>query len=262
MWPPMAKLTELQQQQVDFAAHIRDPDRNPPPVGIEDRRLKIYRELFFNNISKFMASTFRVIRKILEEDRWTALIRDYFAHHKAETPLFPQMPFEFVKYLEAEREAQPDDPPFLFELAHYEWAELALAVKDADPDLDKVNRDGDLLAAVPVISPLAWPLAYTYPVHRIGPDFQPDTPGEQPTFLVVYRGLDDKVGFLEINAVTARLLELLRENDDKQATGRALLEIIAKETGHPQPETVIRGGLEIMQNLRDHDIILGTKKSD
>ncbi len=258
----MARLTELQQQQYEFAAHIRDPDRNPPPAGIEDRRLKIYRELFFNNISKFMASTFRVIRKILGEDQWTALTRDYFSRHKAETPLFPQMPFEFVKYLEEERVAQPGDPPFLLELAHYEWAELAVAVDDAEPDLDQVNRDGDLLAEVPVMSPLAWPLAYAYPVHRIGPDFQPDEPGEQPTFLVVYRGLDDKVGFLEINAVTARLLELLRENDDKQATGRAMLDSIAKETGHPYPETVISGGVEIMQNLRDHDIILGTKKTD
>ncbi len=258
----MAERTALQHQQYAFAAHIRDPERNPPPAGIEDRRLQIYRELFFNNITKFMARTFRVIRKILGYDLWTALIRDYFSHHKAKTPLFPQMPFEFVKYLEEERKAQPDDPPFLLELAHYEWAELAVAVDDADPDLDKVNRDGDFLAEVPVISPLAWPLAYTYPVHRIGPDFQPDTPGEQPTFLVVYRGLNDKVGFLEINAVTARLLELLGENDDKHATGRAMLESIAKETDHPQPETLIRGGVEIMQNLRDHDIILGTKKTD
>lgn len=257
----MPKLTELQQQQYEFAAHIRDPEKSPPPAGIEERRLKIYRELFFNNVSKFMASTYRVIRKILGEDRWTDLMRDYFARHKAETPLFPQMPFEFVKYLEQEREAQPGDPPFLLELAHYEWAELAVAVDDAAPDLASIDRDGDLLNEIPVMSPLAWPLAYSFPVHRIGPNFQPDTPGKQPTFLVVYRGLDDKVGFLEINAVTARLLELIRENDDKQATGRAMLESIAKETGHPQPETVIRGGAEIMQNLRSHDIILGTLRT-
>src|SRR3546814_6431904 len=32
---------------------------------------------------------------------------------------------------------------------------------------------GDLLAGCPLPSPLAWPLAYAWPVHRIGPDHQP-----------------------------------------------------------------------------------------
>ncbi len=255
----MVERLSLSEQQYRFAAHIRDPANNPAPDGIEDRRLAIYRELFFNNVSKFLASTFRVIRKILGEEAWIRLMRDYFAKHRAETPLFPEMPYEFVRYLEAERDPQADDPPFLLELAHYEWVELALAVDAAEPDLDDIDREGNLLEGLPVLSPLAWPLAYKFPVHRIRPDFQPAAADEQPTFLVVYRDLADKVGFIEINAVTARLLELLGSTGNELKTGRAILELCAAEIKHPEPATVVQGGAEILNNLRRHDVILGTR---
>jgi hypothetical protein len=45
----VADLPEFQRKQYEFAAHIRDPEKNAAPPGIEDRRLAIYRDLFFNN---------------------------------------------------------------------------------------------------------------------------------------------------------------------------------------------------------------------
>jgi hypothetical protein len=53
---------------------------------------------------------------------------------------------------------QGDSAPWLHELAHYEWVELALQI--ADDDLPPHDPDGDLLAGKPVPSPLAWALAY------------------------------------------------------------------------------------------------------
>ena len=75
-----------------------------------------------------------------------------------------------------------------------------------------MDREADLLAGVPAVSPLAWLCGYHFPVHRIGPDFRPEAADEQPTWLVVYRRLDDRIGFLELNAATARLFELARDN--------------------------------------------------
>jgi len=40
-----------------------------------------------------------------------------------------------------------------------------------------------------------------------------------------------------------------------------LLAHIAAEMAHPDPEVVINGGLEIMKNLREKDIITGTNKA-
>ncbi|RKZ79734.1 MAG: DUF2063 domain-containing protein, partial [Gammaproteobacteria bacterium] len=42
--------------QYQFAGHIRDPEHNPAPADIEQRRMAIYRELFYNNIEGFIAN--------------------------------------------------------------------------------------------------------------------------------------------------------------------------------------------------------------
>ncbi len=243
------------RQQYAFAAHIRNPEKNPNPEGIEERRMKIYRELFYNNIEGFIANTYPVLRQILPDDRWHAMIRDYFAHHVSHTPLFPEMPREFLKYLEHERKPQSDDPSFMLELAHYEWVELALSLLDEKIDETKIDSQGDLLDDIPVISPLAWALSYRFPVHKISPDFQPSEAGGMPTHLIVYRDAGFDVRFIEINPVTARLLQLFSGED--AVTGREALQQVAVELNHPQPDAVIQGGIEILLNLRKCHVILG-----
>jgi hypothetical protein len=242
------------QQQYAFAAHIRSPEKHPCPGAIEERRMKIYRELFYSNIEDFMASTYPVLRQITPDEHWHAMIRDYFANHLSPTPLFTEMPREFIKYLEQERQPHVNDPPFLLELAHYEWVELALSILDEKVDETKINTHGDLLDGVPVISPLAWSLSYQYPVHKISPAFQPEAISS--THLMVYRDANFDVHFIEINPVTARLIQLISGNTHQ--TGRALLQNIVTELAHPVPDIVIRGGMEILNDLRERKIILGT----
>lgn len=242
-------------QQYAFAAHIRNPEKNPRPKDVEERRMKIYRELFYNNVEDFMANTYPVLRQITPDDRWHAMMRDYFANHRSHTPLFPEMPREFLKYLEHERKPCPDDPPFMLELAHYEWVELALSILDEKVDETKVDAQGDLLDGVPVISPLAWPLSYYFPVHKISPAFQPEEADGIQTYLVVYRDADFDVHFMEINPVTARLIQLIIDNNGK--SGRVLLRQIATGLNHPRPDIVIDGGKEILNDLKRRKVVLG-----
>ncbi len=254
----MAERPEFQRRQYEFAAHIRDPAANPPPTGMEERRLAVYRELFFNNISNLLSATFRVTRRILDGPHWDALVRDFLARHRSQTPYFLEMPAEFVHFLEHERQ-DVADPPFLHALAHYEWMGLALSVSDEEPDLNGVDREGDLLEGTPVLSPLARLCGYHYPVHRIGEDWQPAEPDEQPTWLVVYRRLNDRLGFLELNAATARLFERVRDNVPARS-GRELLADLATEIGHPEPAAVIAGGRATLEEMRALDIVLGTRR--
>jgi len=253
--PSNANRPRFQQVQYAFTAHVRDPQKHPRPADVESRRMQIYNELTYNNVEDFMASTYPVLRSILDDARWHALIRDYFANHHASTPLFHEMPREFLKYLEQEREPEQDDFPFLLELAHYEWAELALSVSDQQADMSTINASGDLLEGIPVLSPLAWPLSYRFPVHKISAEYLPTQPPEQPTYLVVYRDLQDDVSFLEMNPVTALLVQLI--NEETQRNGRQLLETIAGQLQHPNPEAVIQGGQQILNDLHTRDIILG-----
>lgn len=254
--PTLADKPRFQEVQHAFTQHMRDPENNPAPEDIEDRRLEIYRGLLYRNVEGFIAGSFPVLRKITPDAKWHAMVRDYFRRHQSRTPLFPKMPQEFLQYLEQERYNE-GDPPFLLELAHYEWVELALNLDTREIGMDGIDPDGDLLEALPVLNPLTWLLEYRYPVHKISPDFMPDHPPEQPAYLVVYRNKNDKVGFIELNPVSARLMELIQKSEC--SSGRNALETIARELGHPDPDVVIDGGLEIMQGLLQKGVLLGTR---
>jgi hypothetical protein len=251
--PPEA----LARLQAGFAAHIRDPHGAPAPKGIEDRRMAIYRDLFFNNIRNFLSSNFPVLKTLFNEADWTELCRDFFKTHRCHTPIFAEIPREFLKYLQDVRQARDSDPAFLLELAHYEWVELALSLDESEPGELELNPDGDLMAGVPVLSPLAWPLSYRFPVHRISRDYQPRTPPEKATHLLVWRRHDFDIKFMLLNEFSLLLIQKLKE--DAGLTGLQLLTEIADVTNHPNADTVIEGGRALLGELRDKQIILGAK---
>ena len=149
----------LARLQASFAAHIRDPQSRAAPDGIEDRRMGIYRNLFFNNIKSFMSSNFPVLKTLFSDAAWTRLCRDFYREYRCHTPLFPELPREFLRYLQDHRQAREDDPPFMLELAHYEWVELALSLDEAELDDSEADAHGDLLNGIPVLSTLALPLS-------------------------------------------------------------------------------------------------------
>jgi len=248
-------LPVFQRSQYALAAHLRNPEKNAPPAGLEDRRLGIYRELIYNNLEGFLASGFPILRELIEDAHWHNMVRDFLDRHQSHSPYFLEITQEFLQYLQEERGEVAGDPAFMLELAHYEWVELALDVSESEWPSD-VDPEGDLLLGRPVVSPLAWSLSYQYPVHRIGPDFQPETPGPEPTFLIVYRDQQDAVQFMAANAVTVRLLQLL--SGESPSTGREALSVVAAELQHPDPSALELMGLDLLQTLRAKDILCGT----
>ena len=113
----MGEKPDFQEKQYAFARHIRDPQNNPAPTGVEDRRMAVYRELFFNNLRSLLSQTFPVLRKLHQKKKWDSLIRQFMVGHEAQTPYFLRIPEEFLQFLQNEYEIQADDFPFLIELA-------------------------------------------------------------------------------------------------------------------------------------------------
>ncbi|MEN8261321.1 MAG: putative DNA-binding domain-containing protein [Pseudomonadota bacterium] len=244
----MLEKKSLQAKQYEFAAYIRAPENNPAPTGVEKRRIDMYRALFFNNILGFLGNSFPVLRGILGESRWTEIARDFFSRHKSKTPYFSEIPEEFLIYLMSEREQSADDPPFMLELAHYEWVEMALAISTAEtPEGGPFGLHDDPLGCVVSLSDLAWPLAYRFPVHRLSSDFQPEQPPDRSTYLLVYRSADDPVRFFECSPVSFGLLQLLHENDD--STLRECLLQIASVLNHPNPDVILETGMDMVRDL-------------
>ena len=237
--------------QLAFAAYIRDPQQNPMPVDVAESRMAMYRALFFNNIEGFLSGNFPVLRALLNDEQWLALTQDFYAKHPCHTPYFLQIPAEFLSYLQHERQGE-DDFPFMLELAHYEWVEMALATSEEEVVTHDKNLN-ELLNHAIALSPLAWPLAYQYPVHKIGPDFLPLAASAQPTFIVVYRDALDDVNFIEITALTYRMLELIQAQEAILTAD--CLQQLAVESQHPNPELIISSGLEILKTLAEKTII-------
>ena len=211
-------IRSFQRLQHAFAASIRDPENEPGPQGVPAQRMQIYRQLVYNNLESFLASGFPVLKATLGEMTWPALIRDFLHRHRSKTPYLFEISEEFLTYLQNERGEIESDPPFLLELAHYEWVELALLISEAALPAENPLLLDDPLSQTIYLSELAWPLAYRFPVHRIGPDYRPNCPPAEPTFLLVYRDRDDQVKFLEIGSSAYLLLEALRNDGPLEAT--------------------------------------------
>ena len=256
----MAEPGDFQRKQYEFAAHIRDPEHNPAPGGIEDRRMAIYRELFFNNLLKLISNTFPVLRKIHKPERWKGLVREFMVKHQSSTPYFLEIPQEFLAFLQTEHKPDPDDFPFLNELAHYEWVELALSISQDENDLSGVDVDGDLLDGIPVKSVLAWAFSYQFPVHRIAPDYLPQTPGDTATSLAVFRKENDDMGFMELNPVTAGLLGMI-ENNERAMSGRELLIELANAMSYPDRDAFVAHGAQALQEMLSAGILIGTQRT-
>lgn len=247
---------KFQESQQQFAAHIRHPELNAAPADIEDRRMEIYRELFYKNIEGFIANGFPVLRKITDDHHWHAMVRDFMHRHQSHSPYFAEIAQEFLQYLDTEREPSDNDFPFMLELAHYEWVELALDIEQGEIPDTGYNPQGDLMSGHPLVSPLVWVLQYQYPVHQISPDFIPQEPSPAPVFLLVYRNRQDEVKFMEINAVTARLLSILQER--RLCRGEEAVAQLIDELQHPNPLVVYDGARQALSHLLEKEIILGT----
>lgn len=240
----------LHESQMIMARYLRDPQNNPPPEDVEQRRLKIYEDLIYNNIEGFISSGFPVLRSLYEGIAWHGLVREFIAGHRCHTPYFLEISQEFVRFLMDDFTLRAVDPPFIAELAHYEWVELALDT--AEEEIPEQSAVTDLLTAIPHLSPLAWSLMYKYPVHRIGADCRPQDVGD-PVYLVVYRNREDAVCFMEINAVTARLLELIRENS--ACTTSDVLQSVAHELSI-EPQSLMSHGVAQLEEFTGLSIVV------
>ena len=190
----------FQDKQYAFAAHIRDPDHTVAPDGIEDRRMAIYRELFFNNLSKLLSTFFPVLQKVLTDTEWRLTIRAFMKIHRAKTPYFLQLPEEFLAFLQNEYR-----------------------------DLDE---------------------AHPFTTEKL----------EQPAYLTVYRRDDDKVRFLELNAISAALLDAVENNSSGQS-GAELLRALAEKVQYPDVDALVRHGLDTLREMRQLQIIIGTRNN-
>ena len=181
----------------------------------DPKKLSLYQSLVFNNLSEVISPCFPLLKSIMGEAAWRELILDFFKESQLSTPIYHELPFELVKYLQ---KTPLTDYPFAADLAHYEWIELEVEL--AEVEAEKVNNSLDYLLIPWRLSNSARLVTYQYDVHNINTDYQPTTLIE--SFYAVSKQAD-KVQFTKLAPASFQLIECLLE--EKQSPRQTLEEL-------------------------------------
>jgi len=238
----------LKKFQSDFGRHLRAPGETKRPRNLPARPVAVYRELLFNNVCGFIDRCFPVASSLMPEARWRRLCRTFFRDWRCSTPIFAEIPHEFVRYA-TETPIAAKLPAWFGELLHYEWVELEVDMsRDAITDqiLPAGGKKGELFVNASLRN-----LAYQWPVHKISPDYRPRK--KIPSFLAVYRKLDMSVEFVELNSLTHRLLDMVSGGMRRP---EIVLKALAREVEYPDPDRFVEFGFEIVADLVAKDILI------
>lgn len=252
----------FQTVQRRFLAHLKQPQIHPLPVGFAEQGATTYLDLLYNKFNASLETCFPIARQLLGDKNWRQLVQDFIAEHDCQSSYYRQIPDEFIIYLQTEPN-RADDPPFLLELVHFEWLELALAITEAEIHVEAdpvntlvMNNSNDWLCYRPMFVPVFEVFQYAFPVHKINRAFQPQEKPEQHTFILGFRDRFDDVQFIELQPATARLLDIIQLNNGglRQAADR-----VAEEAGLSNPEQLYPFAIETMNHLLHQGAILGTE---
>lgn len=257
------ELASFQQYQLAFTQHLRAPKQHPRPKGAAAKGIAVYEEIVFNNIFESVSACFPVAQKVLGKRAWLKLVQGFMREYSANSPIFREIPEEFLRHLtnkaSGQSSKQPpsqlDLPAYLLSLCHYEWIELRVSSDNTQMDAATIEPAGSLLEQQPVFNPTIQLLNYDYDVQNISARYKPTV--QISTQLLVYRNAQDAVKFVELNPVTYQLIALLQTGN---MTGKQALTQISSELGHSEPDAVLQFGLEILEDFKRQDIILGVHK--
>ena len=239
----------FQEVQKNFVNSIKNPKSFNAENDDQARRMGIYQSLFFNNIDGFVSTAFPVLKEIVinehEEKGWEALVRQFFISHECRSPYFAEISKEFVEYLSKSPQLDIDLPGFAAQLAHYEWLELDVSIRQNVPSVTYFEDSMEVSAVR--VSPYASLAAYSYPVHLIGLNYLPEAESPEQQFYVVYRDQEDDVQFAHLNTVTAILIHTLEQSEEGLHINE-LASLLVEQL--PQiPEDALRVGMN--QTLND-----------
>ena len=242
-------MLEFQRYQLEFTAHIRNPKVNKKPAQVNDAGMAVYREIVFTNIFNAVSACFPVCVQVLGKNAWDKLVRQFFANYQATSPIFREIPQQFLQFLNTVGNL----PAYFQQLAHYEWVELAINTQQTEAE--KLSKKMNLLDEKPILAPAHMLLEYDYAVHKIAKRNLPKT--TKSTHLLVFRNSEFKVKFIELNPTTYQLLRLIQENN---TTGKQALVRLAEDLQHPDANAVIQFGLEVLSDLANQQAIAGSRK--
>jgi len=85
MCPKTLEEQDFLSAQKAFSAYLRDPQNQPKPEGLNERRVAVYENAVFVNIAQFLRDNFTRVKEFFDIQSWDEFVRAYIVRHRSET---------------------------------------------------------------------------------------------------------------------------------------------------------------------------------
>ncbi len=132
--------------------------------GINKNRIHHYRRLVFNVVKNTMKQAYPLTLQVMGEEKFTALVHDFFSNHKAQTPQIWKLPNEFYEYALESDFRKKTGKLWLNDLLLFEWIEIEVHTM---PDIvsPEFNETGNIMEDILITNPESRLIQLNYPVH-------------------------------------------------------------------------------------------------
>jgi hypothetical protein len=236
--------------QFALARHLRDPLGVPAPDGVSAPAVLACTQEMAHNLNELLMPAFANTRAVLGEDLWQHTLRLFLHDAPTHAPWATSVQEVYVKFLGHNTLVQ-HLPPWLEDLAHFEWLQSAVAA--ADVVWPAHDPHGDVLQKVVVMNPTHVEVMYDWSVQRINLTHKPFE--MQSTYLSIVRDVRDKVCITESSRFRRHLIDLLRQGQ----TGAQAFKALADWLEHPDVAAFTQEGLPVLKQLQREGVVLGTQ---
>ena len=243
---------ETYSLQASLARYCQTGIPTPIPGTHSPERVAVYRRLVFNNIQDQLRLAYPILHSFLPEEKWDALVKEFFAQHDCSAPQLWQMPLELVRFVEQSSYSKRLNLPFLQDLLEFEWNEIELFMT-SDIVPPPLRATGSVLDDPLVLNPILNLKKYDYPVFRVQPADLANQAGDY--FLLSFRHPETcSVQFLELAPLTVRVVEILHT---APTSGRLALSQAGEELGVTDFSLLYDQGEKFLQTLLHERAALG-----
>jgi hypothetical protein len=218
-------------------------------------RFLIYRKLVHNRLR---AATRESIPRAVARRGKEPFIADFAAFmedHACASPYLRDIPAEFVEWVLARWQADPEVPRYLGDLARHELLEADVR-NDPDGGEPATGKPVALDAALAFDGSTRL-MRYDFAVHRLSyATSDRSDPAEERTHLLVYRDADVKVRYLELTPWAAAVLDRLFTHGDAVQPG---LLAAAAALGEALDDDKLGTAAPLFADLAERGVLLGAK---
>jgi hypothetical protein len=126
--PLASALNPDQQEFLDYQLQFVNYPRDSRPELLANGlppNASVYANLLHRKMDGSLCVCFPITRSLLETERWDNLVKVFIRDHHCQSPLYREIPDEFVDFL-INAKLQLSLSDFMVDLAHFEWMELVL----------------------------------------------------------------------------------------------------------------------------------------